>query len=1043
MGMNGPGTINNFTVFIVFQYGSSIPGNQPILLNTESWIDKSITISNYPSTQFDYGFNNAGTGISFTPSNTPSTNTTYVWTIVDAGSYATMYINGSSIGTSTAFSAYTGRGFGKLSLGGWKGSGRTSNGSFGEVQIYSSALNNTDRSAVENYLMYKWGLTGTAYTYPTPVTPLNTPQPWTIECWFYPTTVGITNAVIGNSNNGSANILNISVNSSNAVMFQVSSNSSTFDLLNVSSSNGSVSVNTWYHVAIVYDNSVYYAFLNGTQVGTSTSSTRIFSTAFNNGYLQVGKFQSNTFTGYIDEFRLSNNARYTSGFTPSASAFTTDANTVSLQHFDAIIGTGSYSPRAITDSASSPPTWTAVTSPIISSTSKFGTGSALVSNNSGYTITTSLLPYTLATINTSSPSNFPSGLSVWLDASDASSVTRSGSNVTQWNDKSGNSNNFLPSSGGTTVPTYTASGINNLGSVVLSGASNKYFSGTGPGSISQYSLFFVTKQASIVSDFICFVTEGTFQDKSVLLGVSATSQFLHIVNNSGSNINIPFTTTFTPTVSTTYLFEIIDFGPYVTMYCNGLLVCISSSNSVLSSKNLSSIGIGGWSSNVNRTMNGQIGEVQIYNRPLTGTDRTNVEQYLMGKWGIVSGTASGGSNPWTVECWFNPQISSQTNPIISNYYNIAATTGANIINISVTSNNTITFQASSNGFQWDLINVTSTATVIVGNWYHVAMVFDGTKYYAFLNGALVGSITNSNYINVNAFINYLSLGSFQASQFTGYIDEFRLSKSARYTVAFTPSNSVFSSDSNTISLQHFDTLALPDQSFTPTLTAFTSDSFTTYLNHFELTQDLNTTEQTLSSSSSQTLMYRSLAANTIYYLYAYNAGTPYYILSPRCYVKTGIAPTSAAGNSTRFRQLPYVFITDGSKNLYQIQWDQNHANLINPPAYNTNNNSSQDWKNSSAYISSIDLSTIVPKTSRLAIVNLRNTNAVNTTVVLRDTLYAGYGYIQAYSSSGTNSLEQTFYTPVDASQIMYMEKNTAATNIEYQIAGFVINDMQS
>lgn len=49
------------------------------------------------------------------------------------------------------------------------------------------------------------------------------------------------------------------------------------------------------------------------------------------------RFGSNTvinFNGYIDEVRISNTARYSSNFTPTTGAFTTDANTISLQHFD-------------------------------------------------------------------------------------------------------------------------------------------------------------------------------------------------------------------------------------------------------------------------------------------------------------------------------------------------------------------------------------------------------------------------------------------------------------------------------------------------------------------------------------------------------------------------------------------------------------------------------------------------------------------------------------------------------------------------------------
>jgi len=51
--------------------------------------------------------------------------------------------------------------------------------------------------------------------------------------------------------------------------------------------------------------------------------------------LHIGRWQSNYSTGYIDELRVTNGeARWTSGFTPPTSAYTSDSNTKLLLHFD-------------------------------------------------------------------------------------------------------------------------------------------------------------------------------------------------------------------------------------------------------------------------------------------------------------------------------------------------------------------------------------------------------------------------------------------------------------------------------------------------------------------------------------------------------------------------------------------------------------------------------------------------------------------------------------------------------------------------------------
>jgi hypothetical protein len=82
--------------------------------------------------------------------------------------------------------------------------------------------------------------------------------------------------------------------------------------------NAATPTNEWVHIAVVRNGSTTTLYQNGTSLGTSTTVT-----TFTEGALRIGNryFGDYYMQGYVDEFRVSKMARYTSNFTAPTKAF--------------------------------------------------------------------------------------------------------------------------------------------------------------------------------------------------------------------------------------------------------------------------------------------------------------------------------------------------------------------------------------------------------------------------------------------------------------------------------------------------------------------------------------------------------------------------------------------------------------------------------------------------------------------------------------------------------------------------------------------------
>ena len=172
---------------------------------------------------------------------------------------------------------------------------------------------------------------------------------FTIEGWFYPRTLKNGNCVLSLGTGGSAFYYKLDVgNASGQVELGV--NTGTWNVAATYNSSAVISINNWYHVAVVRSGTTLTFYVNGTAAGTFSSANFGSGTG---GTLHIGTYFNNynndgsDFYGYIDDLRITYGfARYTGNFTPSTTQFldsTGDANSSVVVNSTATgfaIGTG-------------------------------------------------------------------------------------------------------------------------------------------------------------------------------------------------------------------------------------------------------------------------------------------------------------------------------------------------------------------------------------------------------------------------------------------------------------------------------------------------------------------------------------------------------------------------------------------------------------------------------------------------------------------------------------------------------------------------------
>jgi hypothetical protein len=189
----------------------------------------------------------------------------------------------------------------------------------------------------------------------------------------------------------------------------------------------------------------------------------------------------------------------------------------------------------------------------------------------------------------------------------------------------------------------------------------------------------------------------------------------------------------------------------------------------------------------------------------------------------VEGTLNSGfgTTDFTVEFWVYPTVTTSNERGV---FDTRTNGGASSDGFCIRTNSTNQFLfipfSNTNSITWTRTN---------NAWQHIAVVRTGGSIYIYSNGVLQGSTISGGTNNYTGTT--VRLGAFRDNAttsfgvFTGYIDEVRLSSTARYYGNFTPVSSPFTSDAQTKLLLHFDGSAgsnsISDSSaFNRTMSAF-------------------------------------------------------------------------------------------------------------------------------------------------------------------------------------------------------------------------------
>lgn len=240
------------------------------------------------------------------------------------------------------------------------------------------------------------------------------------------------------------------------------------------------------------------------------------------------------------------------------------------------------------------------------------------------------------TLPTWTPSALGSDLALWLDADDASTITLNGSNVSQWNDKSGNGRN-IGQAVATQQPAYSNAGLNGKNILTFDGTDDILFRDTQLDGLSNVSMFAVMR----------YISGGATQDLPIGIGTGTAGRVRSFFRTT-SGTTQGFAGWSADVASSVYS---LDIGGAHHIFSVGNTALSGANNVFIGRDGLStaytsgaalgttfagfSVGslqgtqVGAYYSNVS------IAEIVVLPKAVSSTEREQIEGYLAWKWGLT------------------------------------------------------------------------------------------------------------------------------------------------------------------------------------------------------------------------------------------------------------------------------------------------------------------------------------------------------------------------------------------------------------------------